>query len=226
MSGKLKPWWTPARLVETARLYRECLEPPDDILAAINAVDPHAPPVPTWRIVKTRMGAAKVKRHTGARLPPPAPDPLRQDDHVVAEIARLALAGARTEEIAAKVGRSSGTVRRIMRMFKLKRPPRPAPEPRPIGRPLGAKTKNPRPHPQAIVLHAERRPRPFIQAQTVDEWIRAGGVVKRCPTVALLPTQARIPAEELAAIREHHAAQDVTWREQIKRHWAGKGKRA
>ena len=76
------------------------------------------------------------------------------------------------------------------------------------------------------MIHADKRPKLVGPAQTVDEWVKAGGVVKRCPTVALVATQARIPAEDLAGIREHHATQDVGWREQIKRHWAGKGKRA
>lgn len=61
------------------------------------------------------------------------------------------------------------------------------------------------------IRDAERRPTPPRAAfQTVEAYLAAGGKITRCPTVAVLPTQAEIPAEDRAAMAAHHKAADAT----------------
>lgn len=87
------------------------------------------------------------------------------------------------------------------------------------GRPVGAKTKV-RSVPPPVVLHAEKRPKFTTPAQTVEQFLAAGGQITRCPTVALLPTQATVSAADTAAMRDYYDAKPKgNWRQQRAAEW-------
>lgn len=75
--------------------------------------------------------------------------------------------------------------------------------------------------PNAVPVVRQRAPAPpppppKPPAQTVEEWLAAGGQIKRCPAVALIPTQAEISAEDRAAMQAHYVAnpEPLTWKQQ------------
>ena len=75
--------------------------------------------------------------------------------------------------------------------------------------------------PPPVVLHTERRPTaPRAVFQTVEAYLAAGGKITRCPTVALLETQAEIPHADMAAVQAYYAAKPQgNWRAQRVADW-------
>ena len=99
-------------------------------------------------------------------------------------------------------------------VVKAPKPPRPVVVKAPkVAAPKPAKMRQ---VPPPVVLHAERKPEPpRVVFQTVDEYLAAGGKITRCPTVALLATQATVPASDTEAVRAYYDAKPTgNWRAQ------------
>jgi hypothetical protein len=100
------------------------------------------------------------------------------------------------------------------------RPPRPAKvaAPKPGRVPAPPPPRPVAPRPDALSIRAERPPPiPPQPAETIEAYLARGGRITRCPTAAVMPTTATVPAEDLAILRAHS--------EQMEREYAGPWKR-
>lgn len=252
--SKCAAWWTDARIAVAVDLYRNSMQGPADILAAINAVDPEVSPVPVWTKVLSFMTRRKILRHPGAASAANQRRGIKGDSEMVATIRKMVAEGATNPEICAAIGRANGSLVRIMKQHGVSRGQQLRARARalaesgmttdriagalgrdrryttrllreagiaslPPGRPSGTPNKA-RSAAPPLVFRNEKRP-PIVGAvQTVEEFLAAGGQVTRCPTVALLATQAVVPEADTAAVRAYYAAKPKgTWKEQQAARW-------
>jgi predicted DNA-binding protein (UPF0251 family) len=119
-----------------------------------------------------------------------------------AVIQKLMDTGMTAKDAAERIGYSRGSVNRMVadKLVIRRIPFRPTP-PR---REAAAPKMPPQP------------PKPKPVYETVEEWLAAGGQIKKCPTVAAGPTTATIPDADKALIQqvyaEREAAQPKGWR--------------
>lgn len=123
------------------------------------------------------------------------------------------------------------TPQRIKRMAKKglvtipPQQPRPPAPPR-VFTPRVAKPKPPKPErpkalPKSWVRTPAEPPKPRAVFQTVDEWVKAGGIVTRCPAAVLAPTTHTPSPEDAEALRAYYAAKNAqesgTWKQRAKK---------
>lgn len=141
------------------------------------------------------------------------------------EAAREAVAkGMSRGEVVRAAHVSPGTLREWVRDGLVVFPP-PAPKPVVVKPPRPVVVKAPKPPKPAkvrpVAPRAEPKPAPApVRFQTVEEFLAAGGKITRCPTVALLATQATVPASDTEAVRAYYDAKPTgNWRAQRVAEW-------
>jgi hypothetical protein len=199
--------WSPARDAEASRLWAETITPTPEILEIVNRIDADIRlPVSTPSAIQERMQALKVRRCAGIEVDRQrglrAAHERRQAEwQAKSNVAKAhAAAGKTRTQIAEIMGVHYKTVLGLLGPGGAKRAYTP-PKPKTYAAP----------HPTA-----PKTTRRTFRAQTVEEFLAQGGQITRCPTVALLPTSAAIPAADCAAVAAYHAARTLTgsWKEQ------------
>lgn len=196
--------WNAKRLALARHLYANDPRSGEELVAEVNAIDADVlQPVGSWRQLQSHMTYYKVQRHPDANTEALKRRAYTGDAPTIVAIREGAAAGKTFRAIAEALGRSAGTVERLAKQHGITRAAR-------VSEPATPKPKPAKVRPAPVVLHAERRPtQPRVEFQTVEAYLAAGGKITRCPAVAVLPTQAEIPAEDRAAMAAHHKAAEA-----------------
>lgn len=210
--------WNAKRLALARHLYANDPRSGEELVAEVNAVDADVlQPVASWHQFRSHMTYYDIPRHPDANRAALARRGYKAGDPMIVAIRAGREAGRTCAAIAGDLGCSPETVGRLAKQFGIEAPPRPV---------VAKAQKPPKPAkarsaPPPVVLHTERRPTPPRAVfQTVEAYLAAGGKITRCPTVALLETQAEIPRADMAAVQAYYAAKPQgNWRAQRVADW-------
>lgn len=207
--------WNEKRLARARDLYANDPRAGAILLAEVNAIDAGVlEPIGTWRQLQSHMTYCKVQRHPDANTEALKRRAYTGDAPTIVAIREGVAAGKTFRAIAQELGRSAGTVERLAKQHGIAKAAR-------ASKPVAPKPVKVRQVPPPVVLHTERRPTPPRAVfQTVEAYLAAGGKITRCPTVALLETQAEIPRADMAAVQAYYAAKPQgNWRAQRVADW-------
>lgn len=207
--------WNEKRIARARYLYANDPRAGAILLAEVNAIDADVlKPVGSWRQLQSHMTYYKVQRHPDANIEALKRRAYTGDAPTIVAIREGVAAGKTFRVIAQALGRSAGTVERLAKQHGIAKAAR-------ASKPPAPKPVKVRQVPPPVVLHTDRKPTPpRVAFETVEAYLAAGGKITRCPTVALLETQAEIPHADMAAVQAYYAAKPQgNWRAQRVADW-------
>jgi hypothetical protein len=176
-----------------------------------------------------RLHAARIRASRPRSFPGASALNAREGTAALYAAARLAMApkmqalldgGMSRIQAATQLGMSPKRAARMMRDGVIRYPDKP-PKPAKVRATKPPKPERPKAVPKSWVRTPTEPPKPRAVFQTVDEWVKAGGIVTRCPAAVLAPTTHSPSPDDAEALRAYYAAKNAqesgTWKQRAKK---------